>query len=103
MVSFGIAWSVASRLAKSMACRCLFATHFHELTRLESEATPSTPIINRHFTAQTSKGKLTLLYQIRPGKTTSMGHFSTGIWGIRWVDATTLVELFLFLGLQPLR
>lgn len=63
----GLAWAVASRLAKSVACRCLMATHFHELTMLEREATPTCPITNQHFTATTHQGRLILRYQISQG------------------------------------
>lgn len=42
----------------------LFATHFHELTRL-SETVPT--LANRHVTAVTRDDSLTLLYQVLPG------------------------------------
>ncbi|MEL7237428.1 MAG: DNA mismatch repair protein MutS, partial [Planctomycetota bacterium] len=30
-----LAWSIAEHVAKASKCRCLFATHYHELTKLE--------------------------------------------------------------------
>ncbi|XP_076230523.1 DNA mismatch repair protein spel1 isoform X2 [Nomia melanderi] len=60
----GIAWSIAEYLAKSIKCYCLFATHFHEITKLEDEITA---VKNQHVTALVDNNKLTLLYKIKPG------------------------------------
>ncbi|XP_014219551.1 DNA mismatch repair protein Msh2 [Copidosoma floridanum] len=59
----GIAWSIAEHLAKEIKSYCLFATHFHEITRL-AEDVPTAK--NYHVTAIVSD-KLTLLYKVKPG------------------------------------
>jgi DNA mismatch repair protein MSH2 len=43
---------------------CLFATHFHELTRLAEEVAT---LRNQHVTAVMSQDSLTLLYEVKPG------------------------------------
>nr|XP_050846789.1 DNA mismatch repair protein Msh2 isoform X1 [Vespula vulgaris] len=60
----GIAWSIAEHLAKEIKSYCLFATHFHEITRL-SEEIPT--VKNQHVTALIQNDKLTLLYKVKPG------------------------------------
>ncbi|CAK9806196.1 DNA mismatch repair protein Msh2 [Anthophora quadrimaculata] len=60
----GIAWSIAEYLAKEIKCYCLFATHFHEITKLE-EVVPA--VKNQHVTALVDNNKLTLLYRVQPG------------------------------------
>ncbi|OAD54587.1 DNA mismatch repair protein Msh2 [Eufriesea mexicana] len=56
----GIAWSIAEEIK----CYCLFATHFHEITKLEEEI-PT--VRNQHVTALVDDKKLTILYKVKPG------------------------------------
>ncbi|KAH8410004.1 hypothetical protein KR009_004011 [Drosophila setifemur] len=60
----GIAWSIAEHLAKETKCFTLFATHFHEITKL-AETLPS--VKNVHMAAVADNDNFTLLYQVRPG------------------------------------
>ncbi|KAJ1959900.1 MSH2 protein [Dipsacomyces acuminosporus] len=72
---FGLAWAISEHLIKEIKCKCLFATHFHELTELES-LYPS--VDNRHVMARIApntnasgaaagRRDLTLLYRIGQG------------------------------------
>ncbi|KAJ2578127.1 MSH2 protein, partial [Coemansia sp. RSA 1836] len=70
---FGLAWAISEHIVKEIGCKCLFATHFHELTELEG-VYPS--VDNRHVMARisdnavgSSSGQrdLTLLYKIGQG------------------------------------
>ncbi|KAF0754140.1 Uncharacterized protein FWK35_00019612, partial [Aphis craccivora] len=60
----GIACAIAERLAAETKAFTLFATHFHELTKLQ-ETIPT--ITNKHVSAVTTDDSLTLLYQVQPG------------------------------------
>ncbi|XP_022223308.2 DNA mismatch repair protein spellchecker 1 [Drosophila obscura] len=60
----GIAWSIAEHLAKETKCFTLFATHFHEITKL-AETLPT--VKNCHMAAVADAENFTLLYQVRPG------------------------------------
>ena len=58
---YGLARAISEYLMKSLGCMVVFATHFHELTRLQG-------VQNCHVTAQTSSdGGLTFLYKVQPG------------------------------------
>jgi DNA mismatch repair ATPase MutS len=51
-------------IAKEIKSFALFATHFHELTAL-ADTLPS--VINKHVTAETSHGSITMMYEVRDG------------------------------------
>ncbi|PIA16749.1 putative DNA mismatch repair protein Msh2, partial [Coemansia reversa NRRL 1564] len=74
---FGLAWAISEHIITEIKCKCLFATHFHELTELEAKY-PN--IDNRHVMAQITSSSatngvkaasgqrdLTLLYKIGKG------------------------------------
>ncbi|KAJ2594930.1 MSH2 protein [Coemansia sp. RSA 1722] len=68
---FGLAWAISEHIAKEIKCKCLFATHFHELTELANE---HKGVANRHAMAcitpgngSNERGELTLLYRIVDG------------------------------------
>ncbi len=59
-----LAWSVVEAVHENNRCRCLFATHYHELTRLaESLDTLSL----HHVRAREWKGDLVLLHELADG------------------------------------
>lgn len=51
-------------LARDIKAYCLFATHFHEITKLAEEIFT---VKNQHVTALVEDDKLTLLYKVKPG------------------------------------
>jgi DNA mismatch repair protein MutS len=59
-----IAWAVVESVHDSNRCRCLFATHYHELTRL-SERLDALSL--HHVRAREWKGDLVLLHELAAG------------------------------------
>jgi len=59
-----IAWAVVEGIHETNKCRCLFATHYHELTRL-SESLNAMAL--HHVRAKEYKGDLVLLHELASG------------------------------------
>jgi DNA mismatch repair protein MutS len=59
-----IAWAVVEAVHETNRCRCLFATHYHELTRL---ADTLDALSLHHVRAREWKGDLVLLHELAPG------------------------------------
>jgi len=59
-----IAWAVVEQIHDGNRCRCLFATHYHELTRL-AERLPALSL--HHVRAREWKGDLVLLHELADG------------------------------------
>ena len=59
-----LAWAVAEAVHEVNRCRCLFATHYHELTRL-AESCPALSL--HHVRAREWKGDLVLLHELAEG------------------------------------
>ena len=59
-----IAWAVAEHVADTNRCRALFATHYHELSRL---AETLDAVSLHHLSAREWKGELVLLHEVAPG------------------------------------
>lgn len=59
-----IAWAVVEAIHENSRCRCLFATHYHELTRL-AETLPALSL--HHVRAREWKGDLVLLHEVVEG------------------------------------
>ncbi|NJC35020.1 DNA mismatch repair protein MutS [Sphingomonas jejuensis] len=59
-----IAWAVVEAIGERLRCRCLFATHYHELTRL---AGTLDGLSLHHVRAREWKGDLVLLHELAPG------------------------------------
>lgn len=64
---FGLAWSILEHLIAEIKCFALFATHFHELTKL---ATIYSSVDNLHVVAHVeteNEDDITLMYKVEPG------------------------------------
>jgi DNA mismatch repair protein MutS len=59
-----IAWAVAEHLHELNRCRAVFATHYHELTRLAEKLEAGQ---NAHLRAREWKGDLVFLHEVAPG------------------------------------
>ncbi len=59
-----IAWAVVEGIHEANRCRCLFATHYHELTRL---ADTLDALSLHHVRAKEYKGDLVLLHEVTDG------------------------------------
>ncbi|RDE05776.1 DNA mismatch repair protein MutS [Sphingomonas aracearum] len=59
-----IAWAVVEAIHEDNRCRCLFATHYHELTRLAERCDALTL---HHVRAREWKGDLVLLHEVAAG------------------------------------
>lgn len=59
-----IAWAVAEHLDQVCRCRALFATHYHELTRLAEE---SEHVANQSVSARERDGDVLFLHRVVPG------------------------------------
>ena len=59
-----IAWAVVEAIHEDNRCRCLFATHYHELTRLAERCDA---LSLHHVRAREWKGDLVLLHELAEG------------------------------------
>ncbi len=59
-----IAWAVVEAVHEANKCRCLFATHYHELTRLAEKLSA---LSLHHVRAREYKGELVLLHELAEG------------------------------------
>ncbi|MFX1514907.1 MAG: DNA mismatch repair protein MutS [Promethearchaeota archaeon] len=61
-----LAWAIAEYIAREKKSKTLFATHYHQLSELETQYSA---VKNYHQTAKVRNGKLLLLYKIKEGST----------------------------------
>ncbi len=59
-----LAWAVAETVHSEIGCRCLFATHYHELARLAEQCEA---LSLHHVRAREWKGDLVLLHELAKG------------------------------------
>lgn len=67
---FGLAWAIADHLVQKVKCCTLFATHFHELTRMSSPAIKNLHVAVAEMETANANDKgstLTLLYKVEEG------------------------------------
>lgn len=63
---YGLAYAIARHLTRKTGCFTLFATHFHEMSRLAVE---EPGVRNAHMKAVVKGGALTFLYEVADGST----------------------------------
>jgi DNA mismatch repair protein MSH2 len=66
---FGLAWAISDYISSTLKCFTLFATHFHELTKLSEK---NSNVENLHVVAhvenkENTSQDITLLYKVEPG------------------------------------
>jgi DNA mismatch repair protein MutS len=59
-----VAWSAIEWIVTKLGCRTLFATHYHELTKLPNFLPR---IANAHMSVDSARGTLRFLYQLKDG------------------------------------
>jgi DNA mismatch repair protein MutS len=59
-----IAWAVAEHLDEVVACRALFATHYHELTEFAEQSSTAE---NHSVSARQHEGQVIFLHRVTPG------------------------------------
>ena len=65
---FGLAWAISDYIVSVLKCSCLFATHFFELTSLESK---KSGVRNKHVSVHTTENEITMLYGVVDGPCTA--------------------------------
>lgn len=60
-----LAWAILEDIAERLSCRTLFATHYHELTSLESHFSS---IRNLCIAVEEREGNVVFLHEVRKGK-----------------------------------
>jgi DNA mismatch repair protein MutS len=61
-----LAWAIAENLLEVSGCRCLFATHYHQLTDL---ATPGRGVVNQRVAVREWGDEIVFLHRIEDGGT----------------------------------
>jgi DNA mismatch repair protein MSH2 len=61
---FGLAWAISEHMATNVKCYCMFATHFHELTELQTQVAG---VVNKHVSAKVDDSSITMLYEVQDG------------------------------------
>ncbi|WFD33172.1 MSH2 protein [Malassezia sp. CBS 17886] len=70
---FGLAWAISEWIVTQLHCKCVFATHFHELTSLANrEPSVQNLHVAAHISPRAGGGSrydrdITLLYKVEPG------------------------------------
>ncbi|GAC1650670.1 MAG: DNA mismatch repair protein MutS [Gemmatimonadaceae bacterium] len=59
-----IAWAVSEYLHDAVGCKCVFATHYHELTQLAAELVA---VRNYNVTVREAGGRVLFLHRLQPG------------------------------------